>query len=355
MFARMVLVSLLILNLSSSLFALDPANGFSFQDKVVLAYYYIWFSENSWLNDPHGRFKNIFPLAGTYNSWEPAIIEKHLSQMQRAKIDALAVSWWNDPAPQKTNTTLDQVFATAQAKHLKVTIDYERGRMPVDQVVADLTYFLDRYQNHPAMLKVEGLPVVMIWTAYGHTPEEWRYIFNRLDKKGLYSFPIMSGSYEDGKGKRYLNPFRALEVYTLVDIEDCQLATFMQTMRKHIDDYNNEFGFKNGKPAQHHATISPGYDERSNPGRLSKNGGWLGAGWKDRTKFGATYPDDAEGAYYRGTFAAAMTSNPDWLHISTFNELAENSHIEATRDFGYTYIDLTAEFVDLFKKRTSIQ
>jgi len=333
----------------SPLSAADTSRGFAFNDKVVLTYYYIWFSENSWLNDPTARFKGVSPLVGAYNSWEPAVIEKHLSQMQRAKIDALAVSWWYDPAPQKTNATLDQVFTIAQAKNLKVTIDYERGLHPVDQVFADLSYFIRTYKNHPAMLKVEGLPVVMVWTAWGHTPEEWRALFSRLEKEGLACFPIMSGSYENGKGARFLDPFRALEVYTLVDIEDCQLAEYMQAMRRHIDAYNQAFGFKNGKPAQHHATICPGYDERSNPGRLLKNGGWLGAGWKDRTKFGVNYPDDPEGAYYRGTFDAAMTSKPDWLHISTFNELGEHSHIEATQEFGYRYIDLTAEMVEIFK------
>lgn len=46
-----------------------------------------------------------------------------------------------------------------------------------------------------------------------------------------------------------------------------------------------------------------------------------------------------------------MVSNSDWLHISTFNELAEFSHIEATFEHGYPYIDLTAEFVREFKGR----
>ena len=40
-----------------------------------------------------------------------------------------------------------------------------------------------------------------------------------------------------------------------------------------------------------------------------------------------------------------MASYPDWL----LNELAEFSHIEATFEHGYTYIDLTAEFVRKFK------
>ena len=350
MMSKIVLsVNILLFLIQPFVFAADTSQGFRFSDKVVLAYYYIWFSEDSWLNDPHGRFENVTPLVGAYNSTEPWIIEKHLAQMQRAKIDAMAVSWWYETEKFKTNQTLDIVFEKALNYNLKVTIDYERGKHPVDYVYHDLSYFLKRYKDHPAMLRVEGLPVVMIWTAWGHTPEEWQDLFARLEKDGLPCFPIMSGSYEDGKGARYLNPFRALEVYTLVDIEDFQLADYMKTMRKHIDDYNENIGFKIGKPAQHHATISPGYDETNNPGRRFDHDGWLGAGWKDRTKFGVHYPDDREGAYYRGTFEAALQSNPDWLHISTFNELGEHSHIEATLEFGYKYIDITAELVEKFK------
>jgi hypothetical protein len=342
---------LLLILFVSKIYALDPVRGFGFNEKVVLTYYYVWFNENTWLEDQTGKFKNVTPLVGAYNSHDPGVIDKHLDQIRRAKIDAIAVSWQYEPTGLRRNEILDMVYSKAVEKNLKITVDYERGRFPADTVLRDLTYFLERYKNHPAMLKVEGLPVVMVWTAWGHTPQEWQDIFTRLEKMGLPCFPIMSGSYEDGKGARYLNPFRALEIYTLVDIEDCQLADYMQTMRRHIDDYNHETGYKIGKPAQHHATISPGYDERGNPGRRFDHEGWLGAGWKDRTKFGVYYPDDPDGAYYRGTFEAAISSNPDWLHISTFNELGEHSHIEATFEFGYKYIDITAELVDKFKSK----
>ena len=67
--------------------------------------------------------------------------------------------------------------------------------------------------------------------------------------------------------------------------------------------------------------------------------------------FGVNYPDNPEGKYPCGTFEVAMASNPDWLHISTFNELVEFSHIEATFEHGYTSIDLTAESVRRFKNR----
>lgn len=334
--------------------AADTTEGFSFTDKVVLAYYYIWFYEDKFIKpSAEGGEKEslagLTPVVGSYNSWEPAIIEKHMQQMNRALIDALAVSWWYDEEPNRPNQILDTIYEKAVAHDLKITIDYERGKSPLESVYHDLSYFLNRYKDHPAMLKVDGLPVVMIWTAWGHTPKEWRDLFERLEKAGLPAFPIMSGSYMNGKGAEYLDPFRSLEEYTLVDVEDCQLADFMQTMRGRIDEYNKTRGIKNGKPAQHHATISPGYDETRNPGRKTVNGGFLGSGWKDRGKFGVNYPDDPAGAYYRGTFEAAMSSNPDWLHISTFNELAEFSHIEATFEHGYTYIDLTAEFVKKFK------
>lgn len=328
--------------------------GFAFTDKVVLTYYYIWYDEDRWIKtaEEGGRregLEGLHPLVGAYNSWDPAIIEKHMQQMNRALIDALAVSWWYDTKTNGVNDILDIVFEKAVAHQLKITIDYEHGRAPVETVYHDLFYFLNRYQDHPAMLKVEGCPVVMVWSAWAHTPTEWLGVFNRLEKAGIKAFPIMSGSYQGGKGRQYLGAFRSLEEYTLVDIEDGQLGDFMKTMRGHIDDYNQTQGFKNGKPAQHHATISPGYDETKNPSRKTRNGGFKGAGWKDRTKFGVRYPDNPDGAYYRGTFEAAMRSNPDWLHISTFNELYEFSHIEATFEHGYTYIDLTAEFVRKFK------
>jgi hypothetical protein len=273
-----------------------------------------------------------------------------MQQMNRALIDALAVSWWYDEKENGPNAILDLVFEKAKAHNLKITIDYELGRYPLETVEHDLYYFLNRYKDHPAMLKVEGQPVVMIWTAWGHTPAEWQGVFDRLAQKGINAFPIMSGSYQNGKGADYLGPFRSLEEYTLVDVEDVQLADFMKTMRGRIDEYNHTKGAQNGKLAQHHATISPGYDETRSPGRKTKNGGFKGAGWKDRTKFGVNYPDDPAGAYYRGTFDAAMESHPDWLHISTFNELMEHSNIEATFEDGYTYIDLTAEFVKKFKE-----
>jgi hypothetical protein len=337
----------------------DPVRGYAFDDKVVLAYYYMWYTEERWIG-AHGEggrreLEGLHSLVGAYNSWNPSIIERHMQQLKRAKIDCIACSWWWEEGERGMNAKLDTVFAKARDHGIVVTIDFEHGGAPLDQVYRDLRYFLSRYRDHPALLKVEGDAVVMVWTSWAHTPREWEEIWGRLEAEGLRSFPIISGGFDTSLKAEftttYLGPFRSLEQYTLVDVEDCQLARYMQRMRRAIDDYNQRSGFETGRPAQHHATISPGYDETRNPSRKFSAGGVLGAGWKDRGKFGVHYPDDTVGAYYRGTFEAAMSSNPDWLHVSTFNELYEWSHIEATVEFGYRYLDLTAEFVEAFKGR----
>ena len=146
--------------------ASENTKGFAFTDKVVLTYYYIWFNEDKFLKvNPEESMKGLHPVVGAYNSWDPAIIEKHMQQMNRALIDALAVSWWYDTKENGMNSTLDTIFEKAKTHNLKITIDFEHGRAPLDEIYHDLFYFLNRYKNHPAMLKVEGHPVVMIWTA----------------------------------------------------------------------------------------------------------------------------------------------------------------------------------------------
>ena len=53
--------------------AAESSRGFAFTDKVVLAYYYIWFNENNWLKTTAegGRkeqLEGLHPLVGAYNS-----------------------------------------------------------------------------------------------------------------------------------------------------------------------------------------------------------------------------------------------------------------------------------------------
>jgi hypothetical protein len=151
-----------------------------------------------------------------------------------------------------------------------------------------------------------------------------------LNTEGLSAFYLVSQQ----TSSRYLGPFKCLEVYALVDTPDNQLGSYFLELSEQVEKYNNRHP---ESPVQWHATIMPGFDERKIPGRDTPP---ASAGWKERDN----------GNYYRMTFEAALASNPNWIHITSFNELAEHSHIEPMQEFGWTYIDMTADFVDNFKK-----
>jgi hypothetical protein len=315
-----------------------PANpvdkGYSFSDKVVIAYYYIWFTKG-WFKGTEGNAGNalsdIHPILGTYDSQDPNVIESHIEMAKRAKIDAFAVSWWLDRSEsERMNEKLDLVFQKAAAHNFKITIDLEADGMSVEMITNCLRYYLSRYSNHQAVLKVDGKPALLIWGSSNYPPQQWQQIFDTLEKEGLHAFYFTSGQLD----ARYLGPFTALELYTSVDVNDRDLPACYQWCRRQVDEYNKTHA---EEPAQWHATIMPGFDEREIPGRKEGPGG---AGWKNRD----------HGRYYRMTFDAALSSNPDWIDITSFNELAEHTHVEPTSEFGWFYIDMTAKFVDEFKK-----
>lgn len=336
--AIVVLAGCQLLNVSPP--ADNAGKGYSFSDKVVLAYYYIWFTKGGftkdWSYDPEGitgeaPLRDIHPILGAYDSYDPYIVEEHVKMAKRAKIDAFAVSWWFDSQTNGMNDKLALVFEKAALHGLKVGIDLEADGVAMAEISQMLRYYLTQYSNHPAVLKVEGKPVVVIWGTWNYLPENWQETFNTLETEGLSAFYIVSGQ----TGYRYLGPFKCLEEYTLVDIADDQLTSHNQALKNRVDNYSSAHP---EDPVQWHATIMPGFDERNIPGR---NVTPASAGWKERDN----------GRYYQMTFEAALASNPDWIHITSFNELAEHSHIEPTQEFGWTYINMTANFVDEFKQQ----
>jgi hypothetical protein len=56
------------------------------------------------------------------------------------------------------------------------------------------------------------------------------------------------------------------------------------------------------------------------------------------------------GTYYRMTWDAALGSEADWILICSFNEWGESSVIEPALEFGDQYIQLTRQYVRLFRR-----
>jgi hypothetical protein len=83
------------------------------------------------------------------------------------------------------------------------------------------------------------------------------------------------------------------------------------------------------------ATISPGWDD-------------LRAGCRADVRVPNTphRRDRENGALYQATFDAALSSNPDWLLLSSFNEWVEGTYIEPSAQYGDKYLEMTKERED---------
>ena len=75
-----------------------------------------------------------------------------------------------------------------------------------------------------------------------------------------------------------------------------------------------------GSPRIAVATVMPGYDETRLVGRSGRS------------------VSRAEGEFYNQQWQAALASGADWVVISTWNEWAENTEVEAGQRFGEYYV-----------------
>ena len=85
---------------------------------------------------------------------------------------------------------------------------------------------------------------------------------------------------------------------------------------------------------------------------------WVGTampGWDDRLlhRSGSYVRDRANGDFFRSSFTGATQSNADWAIITSFNEWAEGTMIEPSVSYGDTYLELSAELADVYRKTAS--
>jgi len=61
------------------------------------------------------------------------------------------------------------------------------------------------------------------------------------------------------------------------------------------------------------------------------------------------------GATFRTQIATAMASAPDALGIISWNEFSENSYIEPSQKYGYTYLNILSEINHLPSRRSRVR
>lgn len=301
-----------------------PASAAQSPDRLVLAFYYTWFDENSW---GPGRTPDV--PQQPYVSRDPAVMGRQIDQAKGAGIDAFVVSWYGPQvANNQTETNLRLLLDQAAARGFRIAVDVEVAgpffRGPGD-VQAALATLLSTHARHPAYLQHGGKPVVFFWRQQRFSVATWGAIRDAVDG-GRSSVWI-----EEGVDVTLLSVFDGHHLYSVTWNPPADMA---YTARK-FAQRTRAAAARLGAEKVYVATVMPGYDDRTT-GR--------------RSAFAVGRED---GAYYERSWQAAIASEPDWIVITSFNEWPEGTYIEPSQAYGSQYLDLTAHWSAAFRQSST--
>lgn len=160
---------LLVVGLATVGLAL-PASARAVVAPSVAIFYYPWYAtpkiDGLWEHwdqnghrPPTNLYSRFYPASGPYSSSDPAVLARQMTQISRAGIDEVIVSWWGRGSWE--DTRLPSVLASARRHHLTVALHLEpyQGRS-ADTVAGDLAYaaargIRDVYVYAPGDLSIE--------------------------------------------------------------------------------------------------------------------------------------------------------------------------------------------------------
>ncbi len=304
----------------------------------VLAFYYSWYHtkafsgrESHWGKwDPGKKDAPLtlrWPEGGPYDSLDPKVIRRHLDQARAAGIDTLVSSWWG----KKTDSdeVLPLLLREAGRRGMKVTVYYETvpGKPPSPGPAAeDLLHLGRRYSGHPAWLRVGGKPVIFVYGRALHQigPMGWVRALDAARREGGPDWIALA----DGLKEVDAALFDGIHTYNPLLNYLGKKPGGLPASAQDFMDKVVRLARENGRIAC--ATVLPGYDDT----KIRKPGARL---------------DRLGGKLYDIQWKAALEARPDWVVITSFNELHEGSEIEPTLELGTKYLDATARWAKAFK------
>jgi glycoprotein endo-alpha-1,2-mannosidase len=306
--------------------------------RKVLAFYYTWYGNP----DVSGRWvhwENVdtekkqiasstnYPTLGAYDSNDPAVVERHCRWAKEAGLDGFIATWWR-PGDYH-DKALPRLLDTAQKHGLEVTVYYELVPKPGDpqSAIDDWLYLLNKYGSHPAWLKVEGKPVLFVYSrAMGQlSMPQWAHVIQEVNRrylKGVFTVAdqLSRSAARIFDGTHTYNTCGSLEKQPVSRIEAIVNDLFT-TPIEDCDQYRRVSC----------VTVIPGYDDT----KIRKPG-------IDTERF--------NGESYKRQWEATLKLNPDWVLITSFNEWHEGSEMEPSIEHGDLYIRLTTGYAQRFKQ-----
>jgi len=257
---------------------------------ITASFYYGWYPSH-WTQDGVFPYTNYSPSLGLYSSADETVLQTQIELAEQAHIEAFISSWWE--RNEGNDATLQQALAVTESVRSPVrwAVYYEPegwGNPSVAQIVDDLGYLTRTAFSSPSYLRVDGKPVVFV---FSQAPEGCEMVDRWLTS-------------EQNTGT---------DLYIALKTFDGYEACSRQPDSWHA--YNPSLPLVHAMP--HSVTISPGFWRANDSVTLAR----------DPSTF---------------DYVARMMSlsGADWQLVSTWNEWLEGTSVEPALEYGTTYLDI---------------
>lgn len=305
--------------------------------KMVFAFYYQWYftpygpGGETWHTDNPYEHQ---PLLGRYDSLDERIIEAHMRIAKAAGIDCfipgMVTPGFKDERP------LPAIFRIAESLNFKIAL-YETAdrNLTEGDMVKELSYIVNTYSSYPAYLKVDGAPVIFVYCVnYNREPSYWTDVVR--DLRTVAGPVYLVG---DVRESAYAGAFDGLHWYFEKNTEEASRIydSYKKSMRLGLNgiDWNQAIDLitqSKSLPLKERFlafTVIPGVD---------------------MTKIGKTlYLNRRSGQTYQDFWQTALSKDPDGTLITSWNEWHEGTEIEPSVEYGFSYINLTRQYISLYK------
>ncbi len=290
------------------------------RDRLVLAHWYPWWEPVAWASP-----QLLDQPLRLYSTDSAADVARNMQDVANAGIDAVIVSWQGSDVGGGWNLRrLRYVLDGAQQAGLKVTVHLEtlaanrvgrEGATPdPDVLTAWIAELVDTLATHPAWLKVDGRP--------GHP--RLRLGIRRRRHLAHGAGPRPRRRPQSAADRRLHQPGPPLAGRRAGDL----LRHAVLAGRRRADARHRVRG--PDLPPARRGLRQPAHRGGHGDARLRRNAARRVAPAASSARVG--------GEFYDRQWQAALASGADWVVISTWNEWAENTQVEAGQRFGEFYV-----------------
>ncbi len=287
--------------------ATTRASGSAAVSPRTAIFFYPWYgspaidgSYEHWGQDGHTPPLDIassyFPLRGLYSSTDAAVLRAQMSEIAKAGIDEIVVSWWGWGSSE--DGRLPAVIAAAHRAGLAVAVHLEpyAGRT-AETVVSDVAH-----------LQTLGIGDVYVYHPFDISPAGWSSVDSRLQGVRLFAeTPLVGLAAKAGFDGVYTYDIRTWNGNSFTRF--CNQAHVAGLLCL--------------------PSVGPGYDAR-------------------RALGDANVRSRRQGGTYDAMWRAAIAAHPDVVTVTSYNEWQEGTQVEPARPAqkaqGFSYVSYSGAY-----------